>query len=113
VSQSRLVSARRVTTAVCLLAWAGASVLVRADQRAAYERARTQFPLAQSPSLALAALQWRMGEQESAASGVALLARTNPIDTQSDPWWRYDISHVGDVQALFVRLDAAVIEAMK
>jgi hypothetical protein len=44
---------------------------------------------------------------------VRVLTKANPMYTQSDPWWRYDTSHVPDVQALFVRLDAAVAEAMK
>ena len=84
-----------------------------AEARAAYERARARFPMAQSPSLALAALQWRLGEQEAAAGGVRLLSQTNPTYTQSDPWWRYDISHVDDVHTLMARLETAVTEAMK
>ena len=84
-----------------------------AEARGAYERARTRFPLAQSPALALAALQWKVGEQDAAADGVRALARTNPMDTQSDPWWRYDISHVSDVTALFAKLDDAVKKIMR
>jgi hypothetical protein len=54
-----------------------------------------------------------VGEQDAAADGVRALARTNPMDTQSDPWWRYDISHVSDVTALFAKLDDAVKKIMR
>jgi len=81
--------------------------------QAAYRRAAGFFAGAQSPRLALASLAWRRGEQDEALSQLRMLATVNPLDVFGDPWWRYDVIHVGDIDALFDRLDVAVAKALR
>jgi tetratricopeptide (TPR) repeat protein len=81
--------------------------------QAAYRRAADLFAGAQSPRLALASLAWRRGEQDESLSHLRVLATVNPLDVFGDPWWRYDVCHVGDIDVLFDRLDAAVARAMR
>jgi len=81
--------------------------------RGAYLRAANLFAGAQSPRLALAALAWRRGEQDDALTQVRMLASVNGLDLLSEPWWRYDVSHIGDVDTLLDRLDLEVGKAMR
>lgn len=81
--------------------------------RGAYLRAVDLFPGAQSPRLALAALAWRRGEQDDALVQLRTLASLTTLDVFSDPWWRYDVCHVGDVDTRFDRLDIAVAKALR
>jgi len=81
--------------------------------RGAYLRAASLFAGAQSPRLALAALAWRRGEQDDALTQVRALASVNGVDLLREPWWRYDVCHIGDLDALLDRLDLEVGKAMR
>jgi tetratricopeptide (TPR) repeat protein len=57
----------------------------------AYQNARSLFPMAQAPVLALSQLAHRRGERSEARRIIAepLAAATTDED---DPWWTYDVS---------------------
>jgi tetratricopeptide (TPR) repeat protein len=85
-----------------------------AEAHAAYTRAAMLFPRAQSPQLALADLKWRGADQEGALSGLrALFAMPDTASRDADPWWLYDVSHVGDLTAPFEALRLASAEVLR
>lgn len=58
--------------------------------RSAYERAAAVFPRAQSPYLALSALNARRGSRTAAVMAIApLFALPSDVEYRDDPWWRY------------------------
>jgi predicted Zn-dependent protease len=58
--------------------------------RAAYQRASAMFPRAQSPYLALSALNARRGSRQAALSSIApMFALPFNAEYRDDPWWRY------------------------
>lgn len=83
------------------------------EARAAYERAGSLYPAAQSPKLALASMAWRANDRAAAGAGVRALAGLETANVSADPFWTYDAVHVGDVPALFERLRLMAIEAAK
>ena len=74
-----------------------------AQARAAYDRAKAQWPMAQSPRLALAELAWRDGDEAGAAAAVQGALAENATPDGGDPFWTYDVSLAGNVPA---QLDA-------
>jgi tetratricopeptide (TPR) repeat protein len=60
--------------------------------RQAYEKAATVFPRAQSPHLALSALNARRGNRTAAIGTIApLFALPSDAEYRDDPWWRYSV----------------------
>ncbi|HET9833060.1 MAG TPA: tetratricopeptide repeat protein [Vicinamibacterales bacterium] len=60
--------------------------------REAYEKAATVFPRAQSPHLALSALNARRGNRTAAIGTIApLFALPSDVEYRDDPWWRYSV----------------------
>ena len=58
--------------------------------RASYERAAAVFPRAQSPYLALSALNASRGNRTAALGSIApLFALPSNAEYRDDPWWRY------------------------
>lgn len=58
--------------------------------RAAYQRAADIFPRAQSPHLALSALEARRGNRTAALAAIApMFALPSDAEQRDDPWWRY------------------------
>ena len=83
------------------------------EARAAYERAMSLWPAAQSPKLALATMSWLSNDRAQAGAGVRQLSAIDTEDTSADPFWTYDALHIGDVPAMFERLRVMAIEATK
>ena len=84
-----------------------------AEARAAYERAVKQRPDAQSPKLALAALVWRLKDRAQAVAALRPLATIDPFDLQADPFFTYDIVHIGDANELLERVRRSALEVVK
>jgi tetratricopeptide (TPR) repeat protein len=60
--------------------------------RQAYEKAAAVFPRAQSPHLALSALNARRGNRAAAVGTIApLFALPSDAEYRDDPWWRYSV----------------------
>jgi hypothetical protein len=58
--------------------------------QAAYGQAKTLFPRAQSPHLALSALAARRGDRISATQSIEeVFALPREAESRDDPWWRY------------------------
>jgi tetratricopeptide (TPR) repeat protein len=66
-----------------------------------FARAAAAYPAAQSPLLAESELARRMGDSAGALAPLERLL-TMPADEskRDDPWWWYDVSHVGDATML-------------
>jgi len=62
------------------------------DARAAFQRASTMFPDAQTPRLALAQMTLRTSGQEDALVHLRSMAATLGAKRGNDPWWVYDIA---------------------
>ncbi len=72
---------------------------------AAYERARTLFPGAQSPYLAISQLARASGDTSAAIHAVEnILNLQGPISQPGDPWWTYFVSCGPDADALLAEL---------
>jgi tetratricopeptide (TPR) repeat protein len=74
-----------------------------AGARAAYERAATLYPLAQSPQLALSQLAARAGDRRAALQ-VAAPTLSPRADTDDDPLWTYHVTAGRDAQQLMERM---------
>lgn len=67
--------------------------------RQAYQRARSLFPRAQKPLLAISQLEWRRDAKSAGATSIAeMFARSSDPDVTSDPWQRYFVSHTADAE---------------
>jgi tetratricopeptide (TPR) repeat protein len=75
--------------------------------RDAFNRARSLFPDAQSPRLALAELAWHDGQPQSAADGLAAwlaMPQASPAAARFDPWWYYDVAPAADASLRLAEL---------
>ena len=70
--------------------------------RAAFERAATLFPSAQSPLVALSELSKRRGDRAGALSAIERLFALPPVgdERRDDPWWSYHTAQARDAEAL-------------
>jgi len=80
--------------------------------RPAYVDAATLFPRAQSPALALGALETRQGNRVAAARAIAVVFNL-PQDAESrdDPWWRYRTVQGRDADERLAQLRERLREA--
>jgi tetratricopeptide (TPR) repeat protein len=85
-----------------LFVGAAEELLGHADAaQAAYSKAATLFPMAQSPHVALSALARRRGDRTTALREMQLVFDLQDEDSSSsDPWWTYYTSHVRDTDDL-------------
>ena len=85
------------------------------EARAAFERAMSLFPRAQSPRLALADLAFRDSESSQALTGVRTMFVTADRSNSGDPWWYYDVSLVMNWRELVadLRRNAIVLAEAK
>jgi tetratricopeptide (TPR) repeat protein len=86
-----------------LFAGAEEAALGRFDAaHAAYDRASTLFPLAQSPYLAISELAHRRGDRAGAAAAVQrVFALPAALDgARDDPWWRYHVVQARNAEEL-------------
>jgi tetratricopeptide (TPR) repeat protein len=78
-----------------------------ANARLAYERARAQFPDAQSPRMALAEMDLRAGDQPAARENLGTLFPKPDGQVAPDPWWTYDVWLALDARDLMAQVRAA------
>jgi len=84
------------------------------EAKAAFERARTLFPNAQSPHLALGQLAWQRADRAGAdvvLDGLADLPAAQ--EGREDPWWTYEVSAVLDVALLVENLRDMAVEHVR
>ena len=70
--------------------------------RAAFTRAMTLYPGAQSPRLGLSLLARAGGERATARS--ALEPLSNSVRRGEDPWWSFHKRHSPDLDELFAQM---------
>lgn len=81
--------------------------LSRGDEaQAAYLRARSLYPGAPSPLLALSQLAWRRGDRPGALTLVLDAFGTSG----EDPWWTYDLVHARRAEALLEEMRRPFLE---
>jgi tetratricopeptide (TPR) repeat protein len=74
--------------------------------QAAYERAASLYPGAQSAHLALSQLAWRRPDRTAALHAV----RDALSSTAEDPWWTYALVHAHHADALLEELRRPFLE---
>jgi tetratricopeptide (TPR) repeat protein len=75
------------------------------ESRAAFERAATLYPNAQSPYLGLSELARRRGDRRSALDAMKKVFELPPLETDRlDPWWGYHVFQARDTDQLLDRL---------
>lgn len=87
----------------------------RADAaKAAFQRASTLFPGAQSPYLALGQLAWQRADRAGAAVVLDGLAVSPSAEAgREDPWWTYELAAVLDVAVLVENLRHMAVEHVR
>jgi tetratricopeptide (TPR) repeat protein len=72
---------------------------------AAYERAATLYPLAQSPQLGLSQLARRNGDRSGALKAMERMFSVHSDEAEpDDPWWTYHVAQGRNTEALFIEL---------
>lgn len=90
------------------LGWSFAETSRWKEARDHYKRAAELYPTAQSPLFGLSRLA-RIGNDAEGARAAVERVFELPSDESpghNDPWWRYDLSHVRDAEALVAKMHA-------
>jgi hypothetical protein len=79
------------------------------EARIHFEQAAALYPKAQSPLLALSNLAHSSGDNQAAFMAIQrMLMLPDRDDSEDDPWWNYDLSHVRDSDALLAVMRKAL-----